>query len=86
MVPKYYEMVRATLVSLRKRGGVATNQEIEDDIVAEMNLSEEVAAELHGRGHRRRWATERPGRAHRSGRLAQSSRPQDRRRDEAYGR
>lgn len=50
MVPKYYEMVRATLVSLRKRGGVATNQEIEDDIVAEMNLSEEVAAELHGRG------------------------------------
>ena len=49
-VPKYYEMVRATLASLRKRGGVASNQEIEDDIVAGMNLSEEAAAELHGKG------------------------------------
>ena len=50
MVPKYDEMVRATLASLRKRGGVATNREIEDDIVAKMNLSEETAAELHGNG------------------------------------
>ena len=49
-VPKYDEMVRATLASLRKRGGVASNQEIEDDIVAGMNLSEEAAAELHGKG------------------------------------
>ena len=49
-VPKYYEMVRATLASLRKRGGVASNQEIEDDIVAGMNLSEAAAAELHGKG------------------------------------
>ena len=49
-VPKYYEMVRATLASLRKRGGVASNQEIEDDIVAGMNLNEEAAAELHGKG------------------------------------
>ena len=49
-VPRYDEMVRATLASLRKRGGVASNQEIEDDIVAGMNLSEEAAAELHGKG------------------------------------
>ena len=49
-VPKWDEMVRATLASLRKRGGVASNQEIEDDIVAEMNLSEEAAAELRGKG------------------------------------
>ena len=50
MAPKYDEMVRATLASLRKRGGVASNQEIEDDIVSGMNLSEEAAAELHGKG------------------------------------
>lgn len=49
-VPKFDEMVRATLASLRKRGGVASNQEIEDDIVAGMNLSEEAAAELHRKG------------------------------------
>ena len=49
-VPKWHEMVRATLASLRKRGGVASNQEIEADVVAEMNLSEEAAAELHGKG------------------------------------
>lgn len=50
MVPRYDEMVRPTLASLRKRGGVATNREIEEDIVAEMNLSDEAAAELHGKG------------------------------------
>ena len=49
-VPKFDEMVRATLASLRKRGEVASNQEMEDDIVAGMNLSEKVAAELHGEG------------------------------------
>ena len=49
-VPKFDEMVRATLASLRKRGGVASNQEIEDDIVAGMNLGEEAAAELHRKG------------------------------------
>ena len=49
-IPRYDEMVRPTLASLRKRGGVATNQEIEEDIVAEMNLSDEAAAELHGNG------------------------------------
>ena len=52
MVPNRYEMVKPTLVSLRKRGGVASNQEIEEDIVAEMNLSEEVAAVPHGEGPR----------------------------------
>ena len=50
MVPRYDEMVRPTLASMRKRGGVATNREIEEDIVAEMNLSDEAAAELHGNG------------------------------------
>ena len=50
MVPNRYEMVKPTLASLRKRGGVASNQEIEEDIVAEMSLSEEAAAELHGEG------------------------------------
>ena len=49
-VPTRDEMVKATLASLRERGGVASNREIEDGIVAEMNLSEEVAAELHGNG------------------------------------
>ena len=49
-VPTRYEMVRATLASLRKRGGVASNREIEDGIVAEMNLSEEAASKPHGGG------------------------------------
>ena len=49
-VPTRYEMVGATLASLRKRGGLASNREIEDDIVAGMNLSEDAAAELHGKG------------------------------------
>ena len=43
-------MVKATLASLRERGGVATNREIEIDIVSKMNLAEEVAERLHGEG------------------------------------
>ncbi len=53
-VPKYAETVGITLASLRKRGRVASNREIEDGIVAEMNLSEEAAARPHGDGPRTR--------------------------------
>ena len=49
-VPKWDEMVGPTLASLRKRGGVASNKEIEDDIVAEMKLSEKAASVLQGKG------------------------------------
>ena len=49
-VPQRHEMVKATLASLRERGGVATNREIEIDIVSKMNLAEEVAEMLHGEG------------------------------------
>lgn len=49
-VPQWYEMVKVTLASLRERGGVATNREIEIDIVSKMNLTKEVAERLHGEG------------------------------------
>ena len=49
-IPRYHEMVSPLLAALRKRGGEATNREMVEDIVEAMNLEEEAATEIHGKG------------------------------------
>ena len=48
--PKISELITPTLASLHSRRGVASNREIETDIVTSLDISDDVALELHGTG------------------------------------
>lgn len=49
-VPSFPDLLNPALRALHKLGGSASNQELEDEIVAALGLSEEVAELPHGRG------------------------------------
>ena len=49
-LPKYPDYIYPTLVALKKKGGSATIEEIEDAVAELMKLSEEALAIPHGGG------------------------------------
>lgn len=49
-VPTFEKLLNPTLQALHKLGGSASNQELEDEVVAALGLSEDIAEVPHGRG------------------------------------
>jgi restriction system protein len=49
-VPTFDKLINPTLQALQKLGGSASNQELEDEIVASLKLPEEIAEIPHGKG------------------------------------
>lgn len=46
-IPKFDQLFNPTLEAMKRLGGSGTNQEIETEVVAILNLSEKDASELH---------------------------------------
>lgn len=49
-IPRFYELLNPTLTALHKLGGSGSIQELLDEIVSDMNLSESVTEAIHGDG------------------------------------
>lgn len=49
-VPNYQELMNPTINAIRSRGGSASNNEIADQVISDLNLPSHITEEPHGKG------------------------------------